>query len=76
MGRFYLSFAVSIIPFLLVNGFLTALPVITYNPEEIMGIRIGSIPLEDLFYSFTMLLLITSLYERIKAASLSRPPGR
>jgi lycopene cyclase domain-containing protein len=69
LGRFYLSFAVSTIPFLLVNGLLTGLPVITYDPQEIMGLYILTIPLEDLFYGMMMLLLITSFYEYFKKRS-------
>ncbi len=71
LGRFYLSFAVSILPFLLVNGFLTGLPVITYNRSEIMGLYIVTIPLEDLFYGLLMLLLITSFYEYFKTKNNS-----
>jgi lycopene cyclase domain-containing protein len=66
LGRFYLSFAVCIVPFLVVNGFLTGLPIITYNPQDIMGIHIYTIPLEDLFYGMLFLLLIISLYEYFK----------
>lgn len=66
LGRFYLSFAVCILPFLVVNGLLTGLPVIIYNKEEIMQLYIMTIPLEDLFYGMVMLMLITSAYEYFK----------
>ncbi len=67
MGRFYLSFGVSIVPFLIVNGLLTGLPIITYNAKDIMGLFLFTIPLEDLFYGMLMLLLITSFYEYFNA---------
>jgi len=67
MGRFYLMYAVIVVPFLLVNGVLTGSflesVVVWYNPEEIMNIRILTIPIEDLFYALGMLLMNTALYE-------------
>jgi lycopene cyclase domain-containing protein len=72
LGRFYLSFAVCIVPFLMVNGFLTGLPIITYNAQDIMGIHIYTIPLEDLFYGMLFLLLIVSLYEYFKTKDSAR----
>lgn len=56
LGRFYLAFFISLIPFLLCNGILTSLPIVTYNDAENMGIRIYTIPLEDAFYCLSLLL--------------------
>lgn len=56
MGRFYLSFFVSLIPFLLFDGFITALPIVSYNDAENMGIRVFRIPLEDFFYCLSLLM--------------------
>ncbi len=63
MGRFYRAFLVSKIPFLIVNGILTALPVVMYNDQENLGIRIYTIPADDTMYSFLMLLMTISLLE-------------
>lgn len=49
--------------FLLVNGILTALPVVIYNDMENIGLRIYTIPLEDNAYGLLMLLLNVSLME-------------
>jgi len=66
----WLSLAVSFLPFALVNGILTSLPVVFYNPREILGLRIYTIPLEDFFYSFSLigfvLLVHTALRERLR----------
>jgi len=65
--QFWLFILISYVPFLLVNGILTGLPVVVYNNLENWGIRIGTIPLEDFFYSFSMLasyLLATLLWEQ------------
>lgn len=64
---FSLAFLVCLIPFLLVNGALTGFftqePVVWYNEAQFSGLRIGTIPLEDLFYNFDLLILVTALYE-------------
>ncbi len=52
--------------FLLVNGILTGLPIVEYNPQAIWNIRIITIPLEDLFYNISFLGLIQNIYVRIK----------
>jgi lycopene cyclase domain-containing protein len=54
------SFLVCLLPFLIVNGLLTGaattLPVVWYNPAEFSGWRIITIPVEDLFYNFDLLV--------------------
>lgn len=62
ISRFFFMYAVHLIPFSIVNGILTYLPVVRYNNEENLGIRIGSIPIEDFTYSMTMLLIVYSFY--------------
>jgi lycopene cyclase domain len=67
VGRFYVSFGVILLPFFIVNGILTGSfidgEVVWYNDNENMGIRLGTIPLEDVFYGMLLLLLNVSLYE-------------
>jgi lycopene cyclase domain-containing protein len=67
--HFWLFITITYLPFFIVNYFLTAPPVVWYNPEAIWGIRITTIPLEDFFYSFSMLgfyLLVYRLLGRKK----------
>ncbi len=56
MGRFYVSFFVALIPFLIFDGFITDLPIVSYNNHENMAIRLYSIPVEDFFYCLSLLL--------------------
>jgi lycopene cyclase domain-containing protein len=57
LGNAYLGWVICLVPFLLVNGVLTALPVVSYNDAENLGLRLGTIPVEDVFYGFTLYLL-------------------
>jgi lycopene cyclase domain-containing protein len=62
-GHFALTYAIHLIPFFLVNGLLTSLPVVVYNDAENLGLRIGSIPADDAIYSLGLIGLNVFLYE-------------
>lgn len=65
---YWLFVLVCYLPFFIVNYILTSLPVVSYNPEAVWGIRLLTIPLEDLFYSFALVsfyLLFYLLFKRI-----------
>ncbi|MCX7744455.1 MAG: lycopene cyclase domain-containing protein [Flavobacteriales bacterium] len=66
LGYFYLMWLIHLVPFFIINGYLTSLPVVIYNNAENMGIRIGTIPFEDAFYSMLKLIIIVSLYEGLQ----------
>lgn len=70
-GAFAAAAALHFIPFLIVNGYLTALPVFRYDPGAILGYRIGTIPAEDAAYSLCLLLLNVAIYEFLQG----RPDG-
>ena len=73
LGRFFLSFMVVIIPFLIVNGLLTSLPIVIYNDEKTLGIKIiNTIPLEDLFYGLLLLLINITIYEWLKRKDMAK----
>jgi lycopene cyclase domain-containing protein len=66
LGTFYIGYFFSLLPFFMVNGMLTALPVVRYNDAENLGIRIGTIPVEDTVYCLLLLLMNITLYEWMK----------
>lgn len=70
-ASFLVSFIISMLPFLLVNGILTGgfteSPVVWYNDAENMAIRIGSIPIEDISYGFDLLAMNMIAYEYLKS---------
>ncbi len=64
-------FAILLIPFFIINGYLTGSwihePVVWYNDVENLGIRIGTVPIEDSVYALTMLLTIYVLMEKFRS---------
>ena len=71
LGLFFISYAVILIPFFVVNGILTGsfIPeqVVWYNNEENLGIRLGTIPVEDLFYGMLLILMNVTIFELLRA---------
>jgi len=61
VGLFFTTYLILLIPFFIVNGILTGTglsePVVSYNPEEIIGWRLLTIPVEDIFYGMLLVLL-------------------
>ncbi len=64
---FYTLFLLIFIPFVIVDGALTGLffdqTIVWYNNEDILGIHILTIPIEDLVYSHQLILLNLIIYK-------------
>ncbi|HFS67908.1 MAG TPA: lycopene cyclase domain-containing protein [Flavobacteriia bacterium] len=73
LSRFYISYLVILIPFILVNGILTGSiikePIVWYNNAENLGIRFGTIPIEDFAYAFSLLYFVIFTFEILKNKS-------
>ena len=67
---FYITFLFMLIPFFIVNGILTGTGiegnVVWYNNEQNLGIRLGTIPVEDTAYAFSLILLNLFLFNKFK----------
>ncbi|HET6558587.1 MAG TPA: lycopene cyclase domain-containing protein [Prolixibacteraceae bacterium] len=63
---FYISYVVLLIPFLILYGVLTSLPLVEYHPAGILNIRVLNIPVENFAFFFLMLLMSTTIYEFLK----------
>ncbi len=63
LSHFYFMYFVSLVPFFIVNGVLTSLPVVSYNDSHNLGIRLFTIPIEDSFYFLSMMFITIMVYE-------------
>jgi lycopene cyclase domain-containing protein len=63
---FLIAYLIILIPFLIVNGLLTDIPVVLYNDNENLGIRLYTIPIEDVFYGMLLIMMNVVGYERFK----------
>jgi len=74
--KFYLSYLITWIPFLLVDGVLTGgytkQPIVIYHPEEFLNLRITSVPLEDSIYGLLLLMLNISLFMHFEGGNKVR----
>lgn len=50
---------------LIFNGYLTWRPIVTYDEIYQIGFRIFTIPIEDFFFGYALLILSTSLFEKM-----------
>jgi lycopene cyclase domain-containing protein len=70
LNKFYIIYAILLIPFVIVNGILTGTgldaPVVWYNAQEIIGFRILTIPIEDTFYGMGLILSNLMIYKYLK----------
>lgn len=70
LNRLYITYAVALIPFYIINGILTSLPVVIYNNTEMLGRRVGTIPIEDHFYLLALLLMNIGFFEYFKKRAI------
>ena len=71
-NSFYTLFIIIMAPFIIVNGALTGLflnqYVVWYNQNEIINLYLFTIPIEDIFYSYQLILLNIIVYKNISYA--------
>lgn len=74
LGRFFTTYLILLFPFFVVNGILTGTglsePVVWYNQAEIIGLRIITIPVEDIFFGMLLILLNVAGMEWLKEKRL------
>jgi lycopene cyclase domain-containing protein len=80
---FWVSYAIMFGFQLLVNGVLTGLRIVQYDPDTILGLRLAYAPVEDLGFGFALILLTLACWVALgrRAAGLpvrwsAAPPGR
>ena len=69
-SKLIFSYLVILVPFFMVNGILTGTgleePIVWYNNEENLGIRMLTIPIEDSIYGFLLIASNITLFEYFK----------
>ena len=65
-----IAFLISVVPFFLVNGVLTGAvtpePIVWYNDLENSGIRLITIPMDDIIYAWVILSSFMLIFSRMK----------
>jgi lycopene cyclase domain-containing protein len=59
---YWTSYAIIIFFQLITNWWLTSREIVMYDPDGIIGLRIASAPVEDLFFGFALVLSVMSLW--------------
>jgi lycopene cyclase domain-containing protein len=62
---FWTAYAIVLFFQLVVNGLLTGLRIVRYDPDEVLGWRIAYAPVEDLLFGFAMVLMTLSVWVRL-----------
>lgn len=64
---FFRAYAVILFPFLIINGVLTGFgideEIVWYNDDHNLGIRLFTIPVDDIFYGMALILMNLTWYE-------------
>lgn len=61
-GLYWLYVIVCTMLFAIFNHVLTSLPVVSYSTQAIIGVRVGTIPIEDFFYNYSLLSSYLLIY--------------
>jgi len=73
IGKSSFVFTILMLGFFPVNGILTGTglesPIVNYNPDDFLGIRMGTIPIEDAVYGYTQFLLVLYFFKQFKSKS-------
>lgn len=80
IGKASLVFTVLMLGFFPVNGVLTGTgletPIVNYNPNCFLGIRMLTIPVEDAVYGYTQFLLVLYFFKRFNKHSFDENKER
>jgi lycopene cyclase domain-containing protein len=70
LNRYAFSFLFMLIPFFIVNSILTGTfiqgEVVWYNTQEILGLRVLTVPIEDIGYAFSLILMNLLIINRFQ----------
>jgi lycopene cyclase domain-containing protein len=72
---FWTAYAIVLFFQLIMNGLLTGLRIVRYDPARIVGLRLAFAPVEDLLFGFAMVTLTLSVWVWVgrRAARVGEP---
>ena len=70
---FWASYAIIVFFQLIVNGILTGLDIVRYDPRVITGLRVAWAPVEDLGFGFGLVTLTLCVWVRLGRRPATRP---
>jgi lycopene cyclase domain-containing protein len=78
LGYFYTMFLIILVPFFFVDSVLTGSliedEIVWYNDTATVGLRLGTIPVEDVFYAMLLLLMNVSVFEWLQSRRKRKNP--
>jgi len=66
LTKFYISYFIVLIPFFLIKLVLNSLPVILYNSDFTLGIRLAGVPVEQFANLFLLMLINITIFEYLR----------
>lgn len=69
---FWASYGIVVFFQLIVNGILTGLGIVQYDPRVIIGLRLAYAPVEDLGFGFALVTLTIVLWVRLERTGRQR----
>lgn len=63
LTRFFLTYFIVLVPYFILNWFLTWNLAIEYHQEQVLNVWIGMVPVENFVYLFLLLLINITVYE-------------
>lgn len=76
LNRYYITYLIMLVPFIMVNSILTGTflseEVVWYNGDEIIGVRLFTIPVEDFMYLFSLIAMILLAENKLRTAGLKK----
>lgn len=72
---FWTAYAILLFFQLAINGLLTGIPIVRYDPGAILGWRVVYAPVEDVFFGFALILVTLSWWVWL-GARVPRAAGR
>jgi len=66
LAKFFISYLIVVVPFLIIRAIVNSLPVILYNNDYILGLRLFNMPVEEFGYLFLLMLINITIFEYLR----------